>query len=53
MDTLVTGLIGFAWVAIAALLLLGVVDGFPPKGLEGDADIAARHAMLRQFGYKR
>lgn len=27
MDTLVTGLIGFAWVAIAALLLLGVVDG--------------------------
>lgn len=33
--------------------VLGVVDGFPPKGLEGDADIAARHAMLRQFGYKR
>jgi adenosine/AMP kinase len=32
--------------------LLGVIDGFPPKGVEGDADKADRRAMLRKFGYK-
>jgi uncharacterized protein len=32
--------------------ILGVVDGFSPKGLEGDADKAERRAMLRGFGYK-
>jgi adenosine/AMP kinase len=32
--------------------ILGVVDGFPPKGVEGDEDIAHRKAFLRQIGYK-
>lgn len=32
--------------------ILGVVDGYSPKGLEGDADKADRKAMLRNFGYK-
>ena len=32
--------------------ILGVIDGFPPKGVEGDADKADRRAMLRRFGYK-
>ncbi len=32
--------------------ILGVVDGFSPKGIEGEEDKAARKAMLRKFGYK-
>jgi adenosine/AMP kinase len=32
--------------------ILGVVDGFTPKGVEGDADIAWRKSFLRQIGYK-
>ncbi len=32
--------------------ILGVIDGSPPKGVEGDADKADRKAMLRKFGYK-
>ncbi len=32
--------------------ILGVVDGLPPKGVEQETDIAARKALLRQFGYK-
>ena len=32
--------------------ILGVVDGLAPKGIEQDTDIAARKALLRQFGYK-
>jgi len=32
--------------------LLGVIDGFSPKGVEGDSDKADRRAMLRKFGYK-
>ncbi len=32
--------------------ILGVVDGFAPKGVEGESDKAARKAMLRKFGYK-
>jgi adenosine/AMP kinase len=32
--------------------LLGVIDGFPPKGVEGATDKADRRAMLRKFGYK-
>jgi adenosine/AMP kinase len=32
--------------------IIGVVDGSPPKGVEGDADKAARKALLRNFGYK-
>jgi hypothetical protein len=32
--------------------ILGVIDGFPPKGVEGDADRSERRMMLRKFGYK-
>ena len=32
--------------------ILGVVDGFPPKGVEGDEDIAWRKGFLRTIGYK-
>jgi len=32
--------------------ILGVVDGFPPKGVEGEDDIRWRHGLLRQIGYK-
>jgi adenosine/AMP kinase len=33
--------------------ILGVVDGFPPKGVEGEADVRWRHDLLRKIGYKR
>ena len=33
--------------------VLGVIDGSSPKGVEGQADIAWRHDLLRQIGYKR
>ncbi len=32
--------------------VLGVIDGFPPKGIEGDEDIAWRKGFLRAIGYK-
>lgn len=32
--------------------ILGVVDGFSPKGVEGEAEIAHRKAFLRKIGYK-
>jgi len=32
--------------------VLGVVDGFSPKGVEGEADVAWRKNLLRQIGYK-
>lgn len=32
--------------------IMGVVDGLAPKGIEQETDIAARKALLRQFGYK-
>lgn len=32
--------------------ILGVVDGYPPKGIEAEADIVERKALLRRFGYK-
>ncbi|MBN1430528.1 MAG: adenosine-specific kinase [Anaerolineae bacterium] len=32
--------------------ILGVVDGFSPKGVEGEADIAHRKEFLRKIGYK-
>ena len=32
--------------------ILGVVDGFPPRGVEGPDDIAWRKGFLRQIGYK-
>lgn len=32
--------------------IMGVVDGFASKGIEGDEDIAWRKGFLRQIGYK-
>jgi len=32
--------------------VLGVVDGFSPKGVETDKDRQERRALLRRFGYK-
>lgn len=33
--------------------ILGVIDGFPPKGVETAADANVRHDFLRKIGYKR
>lgn len=33
--------------------ILGVIDGFSPKGVEGDEDIAWRKSFLRMIGYKQ
>jgi len=33
--------------------ILGVIDGFPPKGVETAADAEARRGFLRKIGYKR
>jgi adenosine/AMP kinase len=32
--------------------LLGVIDGFSPKGIEGEDDVGWRKNLLRQIGYK-
>ncbi|HVO38367.1 MAG TPA: adenosine-specific kinase [Spirochaetia bacterium] len=32
--------------------ILGVIDGFSPKDVEGEKDKAERRSMLRKFGYK-
>ena len=32
--------------------ILGVIDGFSPKGVEGPSDVTARKNFLRQIGYK-
>ena len=32
--------------------ILGVVDGFPPKGVEDDVEIKWRKDLLRKIGYK-
>ncbi len=32
--------------------ILGVIDGFSPKGVEGPADIQWRKDLLRKIGYK-
>ena len=32
--------------------VMGVVDGLPPKGVEGEPDIEWRKKFLRQIGYK-
>ncbi|HEX8993091.1 MAG TPA: adenosine-specific kinase [Anaerolineales bacterium] len=32
--------------------ILGVVDGFPPKGVEKKKDVVARKEFLRKIGYK-
>ncbi len=33
--------------------VMGVIDGSPPQGVEGEADVAARKEFLRKIGYKR
>ena len=33
--------------------ILGVIDGFAPKGTESEQDIEARKGFLRKIGYKR
>ncbi len=33
--------------------IVGVIDGYPPKGVESEKDKAERKSMLRKFGYKR
>jgi adenosine/AMP kinase len=33
--------------------IMGVIDGNSPKGVEGAADVTARHDFLRKIGYKR
>lgn len=33
--------------------IIGVIDGFPPKGVENDLDRQERHDLLRKIGYKR
>ncbi len=32
--------------------IMGVIDGFPPKGVEGPDDVAKRKDFLRMIGYK-
>ncbi|MEM2715864.1 MAG: adenosine-specific kinase [Candidatus Thermoplasmatota archaeon] len=32
--------------------ILGIVDGFKPKGIEGEKDIEERKEFLRKIGYK-
>lgn len=32
--------------------VMGVVDGFKPKGVEGDEDVKQRKMLLRKLGYK-
>jgi adenosine/AMP kinase len=33
--------------------ILGVIDGFKSKGIEGETEIAKRKALLRAIGYKQ
>lgn len=33
--------------------VIGVVDGFSPKGVESDSDVEERIELLQKFGYKR
>jgi len=33
--------------------VMGVVDGLPPKGVEGPKDVTARREFLRTIGYKK
>ena len=32
--------------------IIGVIDGFSPKGVESEKDIEERKTLLRKFGYK-
>ncbi|NLJ49986.1 MAG: hypothetical protein GX428_10465 [Candidatus Atribacteria bacterium] len=33
--------------------VMGVIDGFPPKGIESEKDKLERQELLQKFGYKR
>jgi len=33
--------------------IMGVIDGYPPKGIEGEKDKLERQELLQKFGYKR
>jgi hypothetical protein len=33
--------------------IMGVIDGFVPKGREGEQDVIERKSLLRKLGYKR
>jgi adenosine/AMP kinase len=33
--------------------VLGIIDGFPPKGVETESDARIRREFLRKIGYKR
>ena len=33
--------------------IIGVIDGYPPKGVESDEERQERRALLRRIGYKR
>jgi uncharacterized protein len=33
--------------------ILGVIDGFSPKGVEAEGDVKTRREFLRKIGYKR
>ena len=33
--------------------IIGVIDGYPPKGVESDTDRLERRDLLRKIGYKR
>jgi uncharacterized protein len=33
--------------------VMGVIDGNPPQGVEGEQDVTARKEFLRKIGYKR
>lgn len=33
--------------------IMGVIDGYSPKGIEGEQDIAKRQSFLRTIGYKQ
>jgi adenosine/AMP kinase len=33
--------------------VIGVIDGFPPKGVETAEDVEKRRGLLRAIGYKR
>jgi adenosine/AMP kinase len=32
--------------------IMGVIDGFSPKGVESEEDVSERRSLLRKFGYK-
>jgi adenosine/AMP kinase len=40
------------WETEQGRAILGVVDGEPPLGVEGEPEVAERKELLRRFGYK-